>query len=162
MVSCTIFNNKKPVFWPPKHWKKINKMACWANFSVLPFSGDFQDVISVSSAPTVYKWVAMMSFCWFVNTHEDNHVEPLNLVGSYVVVADDSKLWVGFVNHRCKQFGDYFIRFLHPAGINASYSFPDNRREESFKEQSQIKGVLPVPTLSGRSSRENLNSLMSD
>ena len=103
-----------------------------------------------------------------VPAHEDNQVEPLDFVGSYVVVADDSKLWVGFVDHRCEQFGDFFIRFLHPAGINASYSFPDNRREECFKEQSQIKGVLPAPTLSGRSRiryafpRENLNSLMSD
>ena len=88
-----------------------------------------------------------------VPSHEGIDVEHLNLVGSYVVVADDSKLWVGFVDHRDEHLGDFFIRFLHPAGVNASYSFPDNQREECFKDQSQVKGVLPAPTLSGRSSR---------
>ena len=137
--------------------------------SPIPIGGGKLEISETSHGFSTRKPVPICQIGDNVPGHEDNHVEPLNLVGSYVVVADDSKLWVGFVDHRCEQFGDYFIRFLHPAGINASYSFPDNRREECFKEQSQIKGALPAPTLSGRSSRiryafprENLNSLMSD
>ena len=99
---------------------------------------------------------------------ETQDVESQNLVGSYVVIAFDSKLWVGFVDHKDEALGDYFICFLHPHGKKPSYSFPDNRNEECFTDQSQIKGVLPAPTLSGRSARirysfpmDSLNSLMS-
>ena len=85
--------------------------------------------------------------------HEFQGAELPDLVGSYVVVVEDSKLWVGFVDHRHEEFGDYFIRFLHPHGVRSSYAFPDDRREECFKDLSQIKGVLPAPSLSGGSAR---------
>ena len=100
---------------------------------------------------------------------EDQDAEPQNLVGSYVVVAYDSKQWVGFVDHKDEEYGDYLIRFLHPHGKKSFYSFPDNRNEECFKDDHEIKGVLPAPSLSGRSARirysfpmESLESLMTD
>ena len=45
----------------------------------------------------------------------------------------------------------------------------DNRNEKCFNDPTQIKGVLPAPTLSGRSARirysfpmDSLNSLMTE
>ena len=85
---------------------------------------------------------------------------------SYVVVEESSKKWVAYVDHQDKEFGDYRIRFLHPSGVNRSYSFPDNNREQCFKSADQIVGILPEPTVSGISrirfsfEMEKLKSLM--
>ena len=72
-------------------------------------------------------------------------------LGSYVVVEESSKMWVGYVDHRDEEFGDYHVQFLHPSGVNKSYSFPDNNREQCFKCADQIIGILPNPTLTNSS-----------
>ena len=68
-------------------------------------------------------------------------------VGSYVVVEDSSKMWVGFVDRQDDEFGDYLIRFLHPSGVHRSYAFPDDSREQCFKSADQIIGILPDPSM---------------
>ena len=73
----------------------------------------------------------------------------LSLVRSYVVVKDSLKMWVGYVEHQDEEFGDYLVRFLHPHGVRASYSFPSDDREQCFKGQDQIVGALPEPSLVG-------------
>ena len=68
------------------------------------------------------------------------------VAGSYVVVKDNSKNWVAYVDHKDEEYGDYFIRFLHPHGIQVSYTFPDNGAR-LFKDESNIIGILPIPTI---------------
>ena len=91
-----------------------------------------------------------------------DHAE--DYVGSYVVVEEGSKMWVAFVDHQDKEFGDYHIKFLHPAGIRPSYAFPSNEREQCFKSAEQIIGVLPQPTYGTRMRysfpKERLQALM--
>ena len=78
---------------------------------------------------------------------EDESNQTTEYVGNYVVVKDSSKMWVAFVDHADEEFGDFFIKFLHPAGLNISYNFPPSQREQCFKSKDDIVGVLPEPTL---------------
>ena len=71
-----------------------------------------------------------------------------NLVGSYVVVKDNSKRWVAYVDQQDEEFGDYLIRFLSPAGVQTSYSFSE-KEGRRFKDEGQIVGLLPLPSVSG-------------
>ena len=66
-------------------------------------------------------------------------------MGKYVVVEGGSKIWVAFVDHQDKEYGDYHIQFLQSAGIRPSYAFSSNEREQCFKSSEQIIGVLPQP-----------------
>ena len=88
-------------------------------------------------------------------TLSENQIGPqiceTSPLGSYVVVKEGSKMWVGYVDHRDEEFGDFHIQFLHPSGVNKGYSFPDNNREQCFKGRDQIIGILPGPTLAGGS-----------
>ena len=107
-------------------------------------------------------------------THEGvvNEAQPqepegeFNPLGSYVVVEEGSKKWVGYVDHQDQEFGDYHIRFLHPSGVSKSYSFPDDVREQCYKGVDQIIGILPNPTVAGLSRirhtfpKEKLKALM--
>ena len=73
--------------------------------------------------------------------------ESQNLKQSYVVIEEGSKKWVGYIDHQDEEFGDYHIRFLHPAGIRTSYYFPNSEKEHCFKSNEDIIGVLPTPNL---------------
>ena len=74
---------------------------------------------------------------------------PSLTVQSYVVIEEGSKKWVGYIDHQDEEFGDYHIRFLHPAGIRTSYYFPNSEKEHCFKSNEDIIGALPTPNLKG-------------
>ena len=82
-----------------------------------------------------------------------------------MVVKYSSKMWVGFVDEKDEEFGDFYIKFLHPSG-GTSYVFPPNQREQCFISKDDIIGVLPEPTLNAGSRirytflKERLQALM--
>ena len=76
----------------------------------------------------------------------DGSEQSIDYVGNYVVVKYSSKMWVGFVDQKDEEFGDFHIKFLHPSGKN-SYAFPPNQREQCFMNNEDIVGILPEPTL---------------
>ena len=84
---------------------------------------------------------------------QNSAILPKPVPGSYVVVHDSSKMWVGYVDHQDEEFGDYLIRFLQPNGVRASYTFPVSDKEQCFKSHDQILGTLPNPSLVGGGSR---------
>ena len=82
-------------------------------------------------------------------SHTDERNErDLDYVNNYVVVEERSKKWVAFVDHQDKEFGDYHVKFLQPYGIRKSYAFAHDQREQCYKTQDQIMGLLPEPVLS--------------
>ena len=89
-----------------------------------------------------------LSVCKLVKICKETPIEPesvalQNLVGSYAVVKDSSKKWVAYIEHQDEEFGDYFVKFLLPHGVCASYTFSENAGESCFKNAEQIVGVLP-------------------
>ena len=74
-----------------------------------------------------------------------------DLVDGYVCVVDSGKMWVAHVDVYDEEFDDYFVCFLHPSGVQRSYWFPDDEREQCFKSSEQILGTLPQPKLLGGS-----------
>ena len=60
-------------------------------------------------------------------------------------------MWVAHVDFYDVEFDNYFIRFLHPSGVQKSYWFPDDEREQCFKSSEQIMSTLPQPNLLGKS-----------
>ena len=85
---------------------------------------------------------------------------------NYVVVKYSSQKWVGFADQEDEEFGDVFIKFLHPPGLKTHYAFPPNQREQCFISKDDIVGVLSEPTLIPGSrirytfQREQLQALM--
>jgi hypothetical protein len=45
-------------------------------------------------------------------------------IGSFIACRYDDKLWFGLVEEFDMQHDDYIIKFLHPQGINPSFTFP--------------------------------------
>ena len=92
--------------------------------------------------------------------------QPTRYVGNYVVVKYSSQKWVGFADQEDEEFGDVFIKFLHPPGLKTHYAFPPNQREQCFISKDDIVGVLSEPTLIPGSrirytfQREQLQALM--
>ena len=170
-------------FLEPRFSKAMTIPGTQKHHYFAPIGNGYLEISELSHTSSERKKVKISSTAAAAdNRTNSNAVESLtnsaceNLIGpsanetippeSYVVVEESSKMWVAYVDHRDEEFGDYHIRFLHPSGVNQSYSFPDNNREQCFKSADQIIGILPDPTVSGTGrirfyfEMEKLKSLM--
>ena len=117
------------------------------NHRFIPVGNGYLDISETSEDNATLKRVKITNFQdGSIETMPNLENNPIPLE-SYVVVEEGSKRWVGFVDFQDNEFGDYHIKFLHPAGIKAFYHFPDNEREHCFKSREHIIGVLSTPKL---------------
>lgn len=153
-------------FLEPRFKKAITIPGTQKHHYFAPIGNGFLEISEISNASSERKNVKIfqtaatatdnLNSSEAVNCMSEDLISPpgseTSPLGSYVVVEESSKMWVGYVDHRDEEFGDYHVQFLHPSGVKKSYSFPDDNREQCFKCADQIIGILPTPTLT-KSSR---------
>lgn len=80
--------------------------------------------------------------------------------GGFISCIYDNKFWIGLLEDQSDEFGDYFVRFMHPAGRSKEYKWP-NPDDTCWIPKEHMLCTVQCPALTSSTSR-NYTVLESD
>ena len=87
---------------------------------------------------------------------EDEHVEEVDdiafSIGNFISCIYANNFWFGVIENQSEEFGDYYIKVMHPPGQSSEFKWPKNK-DKCWVPKENMLCIIQCPSITSSSTR---------